>query len=463
MNELISDPSYIVTLEDFKNDRLGKKYPDIYGMSGDDGESAIKGEFDFQKVIDFFNDPKKIRRMEESEIHHDRPALAGVVRDFEKLVFIDNYFVKNDPPSTIRLKQAVGILVKLHMEKRGWKKKGEKGIIGTRIVDPEKKTREKILYFDFDYGPQFPLAKILLGKKHVSYEPVLNKLKEKIDNLKMEGRIVDIGDLSKWKKLKNQIDRVNREGKIVNVRILTELERDKVNTWKTWPKIKLSDIFDLSGLEVQYLPEYVEVNRNIDFTGRFIDAEDFSECEELKGHIGKLKGKGKTATDDVLFYTSWLNWLFKLVEKEYEFFPIQYLKTYEKLKLLDKIGEGKKVVEYSIHTAYAKIIGEEIKKKNIKKPPLLNNIYVQEIKNEYENLKREGKIVNIEGLSAYREWKEQIAILKKEDKFVDVYDLPEWKDMEKLIDKVKGKNISGLSNWFKSSERYIPLSKIQDD
>ncbi len=137
MNDLISDPSYIITLEEFGNDRLGARFPDIYGMRKDDNKSTIKRKFDFQKVIDFFNDPERIRRMEESEIHHDRPALAGVVREFENLNYIDGYFKENDPRYTIRLKQAVGILVKLHMVKRGWYTTGIKGIIGTRGAEKQ--------------------------------------------------------------------------------------------------------------------------------------------------------------------------------------------------------------------------------------------------------------------------------------------------------------------------------------
>ena len=136
MEDLISDTSYIVTLKEFEDDRLGVRYPDIYGMKRND-ESAIKGKFDFQRVIDFFNGPERIRRMEESEIHHDRPALAGVVREFENLNYINSYFKENDPRYTIRLKQAVGILVKLHMEKRGWHTTGIKGIIGTRGADKQ--------------------------------------------------------------------------------------------------------------------------------------------------------------------------------------------------------------------------------------------------------------------------------------------------------------------------------------
>jgi len=37
----------------------------------------------FDEVLEFFNNEDRQRRMEESEMHHDRPPLAGVVRELE--------------------------------------------------------------------------------------------------------------------------------------------------------------------------------------------------------------------------------------------------------------------------------------------------------------------------------------------------------------------------------------------
>ena len=37
----------------------------------------------FDATLELFNDENKQRRMEESEIHHDRPPLAGIVRELE--------------------------------------------------------------------------------------------------------------------------------------------------------------------------------------------------------------------------------------------------------------------------------------------------------------------------------------------------------------------------------------------
>ena len=63
--------------------------------------------------------------MEDAEIHHDRAALAGVVRELEAQPAIDRFLLTKDPRRTKRLRQAVGVVVRIIMEQRGWKKTGE--------------------------------------------------------------------------------------------------------------------------------------------------------------------------------------------------------------------------------------------------------------------------------------------------------------------------------------------------
>ena len=70
--------------------------------------------------------------MEESEIHHDRPALAGVVREFEAQPSINAFLSSEHPRRAKRLRQAVGVVVRIIMEQRGWKKTGKKGSLGVR-------------------------------------------------------------------------------------------------------------------------------------------------------------------------------------------------------------------------------------------------------------------------------------------------------------------------------------------
>ena len=69
--------------------------------------------------------------MEEAEIHHDRPPLAGVVRELESLPPIDGFHVSSHPGRAKRLRQAVGVAVRIIMERRGWTKTGKKGSLGS--------------------------------------------------------------------------------------------------------------------------------------------------------------------------------------------------------------------------------------------------------------------------------------------------------------------------------------------
>jgi hypothetical protein len=72
--------------------------------------------------------------MEESEMHHDRPALAGVVRELESLEAIDRFLGTMHPRRTKRLRQVVGVVVRMIMEGRGWQKTGRKGSLGVRAA-----------------------------------------------------------------------------------------------------------------------------------------------------------------------------------------------------------------------------------------------------------------------------------------------------------------------------------------
>ena len=67
-----------ITLEEFQADRHGKTFADILNDPN----------IPFDKVLQFFNDPARQQRMEDSEIHHDRAPLAGVVRELESLAAV---------------------------------------------------------------------------------------------------------------------------------------------------------------------------------------------------------------------------------------------------------------------------------------------------------------------------------------------------------------------------------------
>jgi hypothetical protein len=111
-----------ITIRDFENDSQGRRFSDVLA------DPRIR----FQVVLDYFNRPEVIRRMEESEIHHDRPPLAGVIKEFEHLPSIHRFFSSEDGHTTTRFRQAVGVVVRMQMESKGWQKAGKKGSLGTR-------------------------------------------------------------------------------------------------------------------------------------------------------------------------------------------------------------------------------------------------------------------------------------------------------------------------------------------
>lgn len=111
-----------VTRDDFVNDRQGRAFADVWN----DGDQP------FDELLEFLNDENRQRRMEEAEMHHDRPALAGVVRELESQPAIDRFLATAHPRRTKRFRQAVGVLVRIIMEGRGWRKTGRKGSLGVR-------------------------------------------------------------------------------------------------------------------------------------------------------------------------------------------------------------------------------------------------------------------------------------------------------------------------------------------
>ena len=115
-------PTVILTRDDLLQDRQGRTFADVLN----DPEQP------FDAVLDFFNSEGRQRRMEDSEIHHDRPPLAGVVRELEYQPFIDDFLSSKHPRRTKRLRQAIGVVVRMVMEHIGWKKTGKKGSLGVR-------------------------------------------------------------------------------------------------------------------------------------------------------------------------------------------------------------------------------------------------------------------------------------------------------------------------------------------
>lgn len=113
-----------ITRKTFLEDRQGRTFADVL----DDPEQPI------DIVLDFFNNADRQRRMEESELHHDRSPLAGVVRELESIPAVDQFLSEIHTHRSKRFRQAVGVLVRMIMELRGWRKTGRKGSLGVRAA-----------------------------------------------------------------------------------------------------------------------------------------------------------------------------------------------------------------------------------------------------------------------------------------------------------------------------------------
>src|SRR5688572_13522083 len=117
-------PKVTITQKEFLDDRQGKTFADVVNDT----------TMPFDDVLRFFSDPDRQRRMEESELHHDRTPLAGVIRELESLPAIHQMFTTADPARSKRLRQAIGVVVRMIMERRGWRRTGKKGSLGVRAA-----------------------------------------------------------------------------------------------------------------------------------------------------------------------------------------------------------------------------------------------------------------------------------------------------------------------------------------
>jgi len=117
-----------LSVKSFLDDEQGRRFADVVN---DD-------RLDFAVLVDFFNDSARQVRMEDAERHHDRPALAGVVREFEYTEPFKSFFPNWDGHTTRRVRQAVGVIVRMVMEARDWHKTGRKGSLGQRARVPAR-------------------------------------------------------------------------------------------------------------------------------------------------------------------------------------------------------------------------------------------------------------------------------------------------------------------------------------
>lgn len=115
---------YQITRDEFLEDRQGRTFADVLN----DPQQP------FDEVLAFFSDKDRQRRMEEAEIHHDRAPLAGVVRELEAQPAIHQFLGEIHARRSLRLRQAIGVVVRMVMERRGWQKTGKKGSLGVRAA-----------------------------------------------------------------------------------------------------------------------------------------------------------------------------------------------------------------------------------------------------------------------------------------------------------------------------------------
>ena len=114
-----------ITSKDFLNDHQGRRFIDV----------ANDANLDWDKWVNWLNDADRQKRLEIAEEHFDMPALAGILRELEVEPFVRDYFDSRSHKETMRTKQALGVLVRLHMEARGWSTTGKKGPLGRRDTD----------------------------------------------------------------------------------------------------------------------------------------------------------------------------------------------------------------------------------------------------------------------------------------------------------------------------------------
>lgn len=103
--------------DDFAHDDHGARFSDVQAQDG----PALAA------VLALLDQPLSRQRMEDAELVHDRPALAGVVGSIEALPEVAALRGSRPDAQTHRFRQAAGVAVKLAMRRWGWRTTGRKG------------------------------------------------------------------------------------------------------------------------------------------------------------------------------------------------------------------------------------------------------------------------------------------------------------------------------------------------
>lgn len=82
-------------------------------------------------LVEFFGERHRLRRMKEAEVHHDRPAIAGVVLELEADQKIRSWVASaTKAPAFHRRLQCLGAVVGFLMRRSGWRPSGRKTTVG---------------------------------------------------------------------------------------------------------------------------------------------------------------------------------------------------------------------------------------------------------------------------------------------------------------------------------------------
>ena len=105
-----------MNIKQFVLDEQGKTYTDV-----------LKDKrFDFELILRFLSDSNRINRMLVAQEHFKVPPLGGVAVEMEKHYAFQT-LMEAPKHTTRRLRQAIGVAVRIIMEQNGWKKTGTKG------------------------------------------------------------------------------------------------------------------------------------------------------------------------------------------------------------------------------------------------------------------------------------------------------------------------------------------------
>jgi len=91
----------MVTKEEFFAHNQGKRFK----------EFLEEQRVDFDEIIDFFNQNKILKQMENAQRNHNLPALAGVIMDFEKLSSVNRFFGLKDKHRSKFFRRVIDALV----------------------------------------------------------------------------------------------------------------------------------------------------------------------------------------------------------------------------------------------------------------------------------------------------------------------------------------------------------------